>query len=122
MFQISGASARNSSSHSGAPLGAWGAGAALRRGFIVSAFALGAVQACYGASVVGHGGNCMDVRGGGTANGTNVQMWQCQAGNHNQDWTMDNGRLVWSGANKCLDVAGGGTANGTNVQIWDCQA
>jgi hypothetical protein len=88
-------------------------------------FAFSSFNVCYGASIVGRGSNCMDVSGGGTANGTQVQMWQCQAGNKNQAWTFDNGRIVWSGSGskteKCLDVAGGGTANGTKVQIWDCQ-
>jgi hypothetical protein len=93
----------------------------LQLGIMLVSGSLGA-GACHAANLVGHGGNCLDVRGGGTANGTNVQMWQCQSGNHNQDWTLDNGRLIWSGTNKCLDVAGGGTANGTNAQIWDCQA
>ncbi|MDR2018310.1 MAG: RICIN domain-containing protein [Syntrophobacterales bacterium] len=68
-----------------------------------------------------HSGTCLDVAGGGTANGTVVHIWQCQAGNRNQDWTFDNGRIVWTGTNKCLDVNAGGTANGTKVQSWDCQ-
>lgn len=83
---------------------------------------LGSFKICYATNIMGRGGNCLDVASGGTANGTNVQMWQCQTGNHNQDWTFDNGRIIWSGTNKCLDVSGGGTKNGTNVQIWDCQA
>jgi hypothetical protein len=85
-------------------------------------FALGGLNVCYGANIIGRGGNCLDVAGGGTANGTKVQMYQCQIGNNNQNWTLDNGRIVWSGTNKCLDVRGGGTANATQVQIWDCQA
>ncbi|MDR2018309.1 MAG: RICIN domain-containing protein [Syntrophobacterales bacterium] len=82
--------------------------------------ALGGFNVCYGASVI-HSGTCLDVDGGRTANGTVVHIWQCQAGNRNQDWTFDNGRIVWTGTNKCLDVDGGRTANGTKVQIWDCQ-
>ncbi|MEO2215649.1 RICIN domain-containing protein [Chromobacterium vaccinii] len=78
--------------------------------------------AAHAATVIGHGGNCLDVSGGGTANGTNVQMWQCQPGNGNQQWILSQGRIIWAGTSKCLDVSGGGTANGTNVQIWDCQA
>lgn len=75
----------------------------------------------FATQIVGHGRNCLDVAGGSTANGTPIQMWQCQSGNHNQDWTFDDGRVVWAGTHKCLDVAGGGTANGTRVQLWDCQ-
>jgi hypothetical protein len=89
---------------------------------LVGILTLGTHNVSFGTGIVGLGGNCLDVSGGGTANGTNVQMWQCQDKNHNQDWILDNSRIVWSGTNKCLDVAGGGTANGTKVQIWDCQA
>lgn len=88
----------------------------------LSVLVLGSFSICYTANIVGRGENCLDVAGGSTVNGTNIQMWQCQAGNHNQDWTLDNGRIVWSGTNKCLDVSGGRTKDGTNVQIWDCQA
>ena len=81
----------------------------------------GASSLCYGAEIVGLGNKCLDVSGGENANGTNVQMWKCEAGNENQNWTFDGGRIVWTGTKKCLDVSGGDTANGTQVQIWQCE-
>ena len=54
---------------------------------------LGFSDVCYGADIVGHGGNCVDVSGGGTANGTNVQMWDCMSGNDNQRWTIGESAL-----------------------------
>lgn len=92
------------------------------RACALAVLSLAASKASFGAAVVGHGGNCLDVSGGGTANGTPIQMWQCQSGNHNQQWVFQDGTVVWAGTKKCLDVSGGGTANGTRVQLWDCQA
>jgi Ricin-type beta-trefoil lectin domain/Ricin-type beta-trefoil lectin domain-like len=76
---------------------------------------------CYAAEIVGVGGKCLDVSGGTNANGTVVQMWDCQPGNQSQQWSFDNGQIVWMDNNKCLDVVGGGLVNGTRVQVWDCQ-
>ncbi|XEC95850.1 RICIN domain-containing protein [Paenibacillus tarimensis] len=64
----------------------------------------------------------LDVYGLGTANGTNVQIWQ-GTGGENQQWTViANGdgtyRLIGLQSGKALDVNGAGTADGTNVQIW----
>src|SRR5215469_14727730 len=63
-------------------------------------------------------GKCLDISGGGTADGTNVQEWTCN-GTGAQAWTLEdlgNGaaRLVNPQSGKCLDVSGAGTANGTN--------
>ena len=82
----------------------------------------GASGLSYSAEIVGLGNKCLDVSGGENANGTNVQMWKCDAGNENQNWTLDGGRIVWTGTKKCLDVSGGDKANGTQVQIWQCEA
>jgi YD repeat-containing protein len=74
-------------------------------------------------SISGRGGRCLDISGGVWADGTNVQLWDCNAGNaqvwryHSDDHTV---RSPASG--KCLDVSGAGTANGTNVQLWTCNA
>ena len=75
----------------------------------------------YAAEIIGVGGKCLDVTGGATANGTLVQMWDCQPANHSQQWSLDNGQIRWMDRNKCLDAASGGIVNGTRVQIWDCQ-
>ncbi|MDQ1293999.1 MAG: non-reducing end alpha-L-arabinofuranosidase [Actinomycetota bacterium] len=65
-------------------------------------------------------GRCVDVPGATTANGTQVQLFDCGDG-AGQAWTYTSGRqlTVYGGA-KCLDASGAGTANGTKVIIWDC--
>jgi beta-glucanase (GH16 family) len=68
--------------------------------------------------ITGIAGKCVDVRAAGTANGTPVQLYDCN-GTAAQQWTVaTNGSIRALG--KCLDVAGGATANGTVVQLWDC--
>ena len=68
----------------------------------------------------GSGSNrCLDVPGAATANGTLLDIWDCNGGS-NQQWTaLSNGELQVYG-NKCLDVPGGATAAGTKVEIYDC--
>jgi hypothetical protein len=62
---------------------------------------------------------CLDVPGRSTANGTLLQIWDCNGG-ANQQWTLlSNGALQVYG-NKCVDVPGHATTAGTRVQIWDC--
>jgi hypothetical protein len=62
---------------------------------------------------------CLDVPGAATANGTLLQIWDCNGG-ANQQWTaLSNGELQVYG-NKCLDVPNHATAVGTRVEIWDC--
>jgi hypothetical protein len=61
---------------------------------------------------------CLDVAGGGTNNGTLVQIWDCN-GTVNQTWTpLPNGNLVNPNSGKCLDVPNG--VAGPQLQIWDC--
>ena len=69
--------------------------------------------------VGGQSGRCVDVPNGGTANGTQVQLWDCN-GQSNQSWTLTSGRQLQVSGNKCLDANGRGTTNGTTVIIWDC--
>ncbi|KUN40079.1 endo-1,4-beta-xylanase [Streptomyces longwoodensis] len=62
-------------------------------------------------------GRCVDVPNAATADGTQVQLYDCN-GATNQQWTLsDAGELKVYG-NKCLDA--GGTGNGTRVQIYSC--
>ncbi|MFG3246294.1 endo-1,4-beta-xylanase [Streptomyces sp. NPDC048187] len=62
-------------------------------------------------------GRCLDVPNAGTADGTQVQLWDCNS-NTNQQWEYtDAGELRVYG-NKCLDAAG--TGNGAKVQIYSC--
>jgi glucosylceramidase len=68
--------------------------------------------------VVGLAGKCLDVAGASSANGTQVQLWDCN-GTGAQQWTFGADGTVRA-LGKCLDVRDNGTANGTRVQIWDC--
>lgn len=68
--------------------------------------------------VTGLGGKCVDVAGANSANGTAVQMYDCN-GTAAQQWTVgSDGTLRALG--KCMDITAAGTANGTKVQLYDC--
>jgi glucoamylase len=81
------------------------------------------VLARYGGQVtgpiVGNGGTCVDVRSAATANGTAIQVWDCN-GTNAQRVTWNNGDGAIHVLGKCMDVAGGATTNGTKVQLWEC--
>ncbi|MEU5563324.1 ricin-type beta-trefoil lectin domain protein [Micromonospora musae] len=64
-------------------------------------------------------GKCVDVNGGGTADGTRVQMWDCITGATNQQWTLTGDGTIRS-LGKCLDVQSSGTTNGTPIHLWTC--
>ncbi|WP_436761363.1 ricin-type beta-trefoil lectin domain protein [Streptosporangium sp. V21-05] len=64
-------------------------------------------------------GLCVDVPNNSQANGTAVQLWDCNGGG-NQTWTATPTKQLTVYGNKCLDVPSGGTADGTPVQIYDC--
>ena len=77
----------------------------------------GAAQAATG-PITGLGGKCVDVNAASTANGTAIQLYDCN-GSNAQQWTVgSDGSLQALG--KCLDVTSAGTANGTTIQLWDC--
>ncbi|WTQ65314.1 family 16 glycosylhydrolase [Streptomyces sp. NBC_00161] len=68
--------------------------------------------------ITGLAGKCVDVAGANPANGTPVQLYDCN-GTPAQRWTIAaDGTLRALG--KCLDVTGGATADGTPVQLYDC--
>jgi beta-glucosidase len=68
--------------------------------------------------ITGVGGKCVDVAGGNSANGTPIQLFDCNA-TAAQRWSVTaDGTLEALG--KCLDVTGGATANGTAVQLYEC--
>jgi hypothetical protein len=61
---------------------------------------------------------CVDDNGDSSANGTKIQMWDCNGG-ASQTWTVPgDGTLRISGG--CMDITGAGTANGTLVELWTC--
>jgi beta-glucanase (GH16 family) len=68
--------------------------------------------------ITGLGGKCVDVSGANTANGTAIQLWDCN-GTGAQQWTVGSDGTIRA-LGKCMDVAAAGTANGTVVQLWDC--
>jgi beta-glucanase (GH16 family) len=68
--------------------------------------------------ITGNGGKCVDVRAANNANGTPVQLYDCN-GTNAQQWTVGTDGTVRA-LGKCLDVSGGGTANTTLIQLWDC--
>ena len=69
-------------------------------------------------------GRCLDARNAGTADGTIVQVWECN-GSAAQQWlgfpTPNGGApLKNTHSGRCVDVPGGDIAPGTRLQIYDC--
>ncbi|MFF8392718.1 family 43 glycosylhydrolase [Streptomyces sp. NPDC016172] len=67
-------------------------------------------------------GKCLDVAGGGTADGTNVFQWTCNGGT-NQKWRVedlgdDTSRLVNAATGKVLDTAECSAADGADLRQW----
>jgi glucosylceramidase len=69
-------------------------------------------------SLVGLAGKCLDVAGGSSADGTAVQLWDCN-GSAAQRWTVRADGTVQA-RGKCLDVTAGSTADGAKVQLYGC--
>lgn len=71
------------------------------------------------------GNKCLDVKDGVDADGTQLQVWTCGAGNPNQQFFINttDGTIRWNkDTTKCLDLTGGSITDGTPVQIWTCFA
>src|SRR6185437_12258915 len=102
-----------------------GADGTFYEGVMTTGYASAATEAAVQASIVAAGYNtgggsggatgpitsgansakCVDDSAGSTANGNKIQMWDCQSGNPNQQWTVaSNGTLQVYG--KCLDITG----------------
>ena len=97
--------------------GNWPAGA---QSVMASAGPGGTTPTPQGTQIVGgQSGRCLDVPGGSTTNGTQIQLWDC-TGAAQQKWTYTSGKQLMVYGNKCLDANGRGTSNGTTVIIWDC--
>ncbi|MET7787141.1 lectin [Streptomyces sp900116325] len=66
----------------------------------------------------GPAGKCLDVAGGSSADGTAVQLYDCN-GSAAQRWTVAaNGSIQALGS--CLDVTSASTADGAKVQLYTC--
>lgn len=71
-----------------------------------------------GTAIKGVGsGRCLDVPNASTADGTQVQLYDCN-NRANQQWTLTGSGELRVYGDKCLDAAG--TANGAKVQIYSC--
>ncbi|MHB9858365.1 lectin [Streptomyces sp. YIM S03343] len=68
--------------------------------------------------ITGLAGKCLDVAGANSADGTAVQLYDCN-GTNAQQWTVGSDGTV-KALGKCLDVVDKSTADGTKVQLWDC--
>ncbi|MDX2813621.1 glycoside hydrolase family 19 protein [Streptomyces sp. NPDC001902] len=68
--------------------------------------------------ISGLAGKCVDVAAANSANGTAVQLYDCN-GTNAQRWSNP-GDGTLRALGKCLDVVDRGTADGAAVQLWDC--
>ncbi|MER7905037.1 PQQ-dependent sugar dehydrogenase [[Kitasatospora] papulosa] len=69
-------------------------------------------------AVTGIGGKCVDVAGGATADGTQIQLYTCN-GTAAQKWTVGTDDTLRA-LGRCMDVSGAGTADGTKIQLYGC--
>ena len=71
--------------------------------------------------IKGLGGKCVDVAAASSANGTAVQLYDCN-NSAAQQWTVGNTDNSIRALGKCLDVTSASTANGAKIQLYDCNA
>ncbi|WNG50207.1 hypothetical protein F0U60_43325 [Archangium minus] len=72
-----------------------------------------------GRAIVSHfNGKCIDVPNSNPADGSPLQMWDCN-GTNAQKWTFHSDGTVRA-FGKCMDVAWGSTANGAVIQLVNC--
>ncbi|AGZ46499.1 chitosanase [Actinoplanes friuliensis] len=83
------------------------------------AYGLMPASAATAGPIKGLGGKCVDIAAASSANGTAVQLYDCNSTGA-QNWTVGNTDNSIKALGKCLDVAAAGTANGTKIQIYDC--
>ncbi|MFF4259610.1 lectin [Streptomyces sp. NPDC001663] len=69
-------------------------------------------------TITGLAGKCLDVAGANSADGTAVQLYDCN-GTAAQQWTVGSDGTIRA-LGKCLDVTGNSTADGAKVQLWSC--
>lgn len=75
-------------------------------------------------------GLCLGAEGGGTGNGTRIELQTCN-GSDQQLFTMSSNtstssvrdfKAVNVNSGKCLDIDGGSSSNGTAIQLWTCSS
>ena len=69
--------------------------------------------------ITGLAGKCVDVAAASSANGTHVQLYDCN-GTGAQNWTVGNTDNSIQALGKCMDVTAASTANGAKIQLYDC--
>jgi len=70
-------------------------------------------------AIKGFAGKCVDVAASNTANGTPVQLYDCNSTGA-QTWSVGNADTSIRALGKCLDVTAAATASGTKIQLYDC--
>ncbi|MGA5303350.1 chitosanase [Nucisporomicrobium flavum] len=83
------------------------------------AYGLLPASAATAGPIKGLGGKCVDVAAANSANGTAIQLYDCN-GTNAQTWTVGNADNSIQALGKCLDVTAAGTADGTKIQLYDC--
>src|SRR6266511_637856 len=68
-----------------------------------------------GSQITGPGGRCVDVANANPADGTPIQLYDCNRTNTQQRLPPGDGTL--RALDKCMDVAGGGTASGVPTKF-----
>ncbi|MBU2663228.1 lectin [Actinoplanes bogorensis] len=69
--------------------------------------------------IKGLGGKCVDVAASNSANGTAIQLYDCN-GTGAQQWTVGNTDGSIRALGKCLDVTAASTTDGAKIQLYDC--
>ena len=64
-------------------------------------------------------GKCLDINGGATADGTTVDLYDCNDTGAQVFIPKSDGALYNPQSGKCLDDTNYG-GSGTQLQIWDC--
>ncbi|BCJ53689.1 hypothetical protein Asp14428_51640 [Actinoplanes sp. NBRC 14428] len=83
------------------------------------AYGLLPASAASAGPVKGLAGKCVDVAAASTANGTAIQLYDCN-GTNAQIWTVGNSDGSLRALGKCLDVTAASTADGAKIQLYDC--
>lgn len=87
---------------------------------LVLGLAFSAAAPAFAGEIRGIAGKCLDVDRAQTQDGTQVQIWDCNA-TKAQNWTLNPKTGEIRGlAGKCLDVDHAETADGTRIQLWEC--
>ncbi len=65
-------------------------------------------------------GSCLDATGGGTSNGTLVELYSCNGTGAQQWHATTSGQLINTHSGLCLDDPNSSTTPGTQLQLYGC--